>query len=200
MHFTSQVSCLEMLGTCPVVGIMLEISRGGQTHVYKLLYGGYTNPGIYPMESIPWYIFCGGYTQYTQVHILWQVYTGTYSQKLTVRVCNWFLHPPAHRQSAANMLSCENMAAKSFCYSVHSANIYQLAHVKYLLSIFTADCLCHTVRIAGVETIILHTLTVINFVVQLQVCTCPLVGILGYIYRRYTQKCRQQCSWSYIKH
>ena len=44
MHFTSQVSCLEMLGTSPVVGIMLEI---------------------------PMYISYGGYTL---VHIMWWVY------------------------------------------------------------------------------------------------------------------------------
>ena len=35
--------------------------------------------------------------------------------------------------------------------------------MKYLLSIFTADCLRHPIQMAGVETIWeLHTLTVIN--------------------------------------
>ena len=38
-----------------------------------------------------------------------------------------------------------------------------MAHVKYLISIFTADCLCHPIQMAGVETIWkLHVLIVMN--------------------------------------
>ena len=44
MHFTSQVSCLEMLGTSPAVGIMLEIPMYPGLWVYTryVSYGGYT--------------------------------------------------------------------------------------------------------------------------------------------------------------
>ena len=53
MHFTSQVSCLEMLGTSPVVGITLEIpmyiSYGGYT-----LCCGYTHGTMKPHFTVTW--------------------------------------------------------------------------------------------------------------------------------------------------
>ena len=100
MHFISQVSCLEMLGTCPAVGIRKYPKRwvdpctylmegrpryifcGGYTQVHILLW---VYAGTYSVVGIHRYLFCGGYTQ---VHILWWVYTGTYSQEFTVRVRN----------------------------------------------------------------------------------------------------------------
>ena len=62
------------------------------------------------------------------------------------RVCHW--------QSAENVLSCEK-------------RLITLApkwlHVKYLLNIFTADCLRHPIQMVGIETIWeLHKLPVIN--------------------------------------
>ena len=61
----------------------------------------------------------------------------------------------------------ENTAVKRWAFaSVHIANVhYHLVwlQVKYLISIFTADCLLHPIQMAGVETIWeLHTLIVMN--------------------------------------
>ena len=49
---------------------------------------------------------------------------------------------------------------------------------KYLISIFTADCLCHLIQMAGVETIWeLHTLTVINSCTNWSLCCQDMVVV-----------------------
>ena len=63
------------------------------------------------------------------------------------------------RQSAVNMLSCENTAVNRQAFATLAL---EWLHVKYLLSIFTADCLRHPIQMAGTETTWeLHTLSVI---------------------------------------
>ena len=80
---------------------------------------------------------------------VFRIYVHTYQELITVRVCNsHMVSIPAiwigrRRQSAVNMLSCENTTAKRWSFAgVFTQLTYTIA-TKYLLNIFTADCLCH---------------------------------------------------------
>ena len=91
------------------------------------------------------------------------IYLYMYQEFIAVRVCNsHMVSTPAiwigwRRQSAVNMLSCENTVVKRQAFArVHIANVQwdlEWLHVKYLLSTFAADCLRHPIQMAGTETI-----------------------------------------------
>ena len=57
-------------------------------------------------------------------------------------------------QSAVNVLRCENTAVKRCGFAtVHIANVHlERIYIKYLLSIFTTDCLHTPIQMVGVET------------------------------------------------
>ena len=60
------------------------------------------------------------------------------------------------------MLSCENKCSHSHAHYMYTSTL-EWFHIKYLLSILTADCLHHPIQMAGTETTLeLHALTVIN--------------------------------------